>query len=140
MDSHVFDHLTRLLSAPRSRRAAWHALLGAALLGATTRPAAAAPTSPCETGEQEYCGSGKDNCCPGKCFVVDLPNAPGGCPVCCTEPEYVMCVVTTTDETGKTRREPTCCKKTKDACGKCEQPTPTDETCPSLISGSYRRR
>ena len=49
MDPHVFDSLTRLLSAPRSRRAAWRALLGAALLGATTRTAMAA--TPCDNGK-----------------------------------------------------------------------------------------
>jgi hypothetical protein len=126
---------------------AWRALLGAALLGTATRAAVAAPTSPCDTGKQDFCGRGLNNCCPGKCFVV---NEAGDCPVCCIEPDYVICagktIAATTDAT---IREPTCCKARderggpiSDPCGKCEQPTPPagSEFCPSVITGSYRRR
>jgi hypothetical protein len=125
MDHHVFDRLTRLFSAPRSRRTAWRTLLGAALLGATTRDAAAAPTAPCDPGDQEYCITPKGReCCPGRCFVhTECPDEF----FCCTGPEWITC--------GND-----CCENTRDACsGVCTHPTPS-EACKEAITGSYRRR
>jgi hypothetical protein len=139
MNPHVFDSLTRLVSAPRSRRAAWRALLGAALLGATTRTAAAAPTSLCDGDKHDPCGSGRDNCCPGKCFVHEDCTDEF---FCCTGPKWIICGEETTNPTpGEPRREPTCCENTKDGdpCGNCIQP-PVSETCITGITGSYRRR
>ena len=48
MDHQTFDRLTRLFGMVGSRRSAWRALLGGALLGATTRSAAA---KPCDQGK-----------------------------------------------------------------------------------------
>src|SRR5215217_7962683 len=89
MDSHVFDDLTRLVSAPRSRRAAWRALLAGALLGATTRTAMADSSTPCANGKNPACMCGQTrDCDPGKCFVDEA----GSCPVCCTkEHDLVIC-------------------------------------------------
>src|SRR5829696_2978434 len=100
MDHRKFDRLTRLFGAPRSRRTALRALLGAALLGATTRTAMAGP---CDTGNNPQCTCGADTNCPaGKCFV----DSRGNCPVCCTEPGYVICVGKSTGEPA----QPTCCQ------------------------------
>jgi hypothetical protein len=125
MDPHVFDHLTRLVFAPRSRRAAWRALLAGALLEATTRAATAAP---CANGKHE-CG---EECCPGKCFVDDA----GLCPVCCTG-NNIICE---DPMTGKS----ICCLRndlSKDPCATCALPENPDPTCqPEFIAGSYRRR
>jgi hypothetical protein len=130
MDHRKFDRLTRLFGAPRSRRTALRALLSAALLGATTRTAMATSSTPCELGAHEICGG---ECCPGKCFE----QLAGGCPVCCTEPDFVICVGKTTGEPNK----PTCCKNNKregeDPCRDCQPPTPI---CPGYVGGSYRRR
>jgi hypothetical protein len=125
MDHGKFDRLTRLFGAPGSRRTALRALLGAALFGATTRPAAAAPTSPCGTRNQDYCGR---ECCPGKCFVRCDAN---GEEFCCDKPDWVMC--------GNT-----CCQydpNARDPCEKCPPGPPGGaEVCVGYVGGSYRRR
>ncbi len=125
MDPHVFDRLTRLFSAPRSRRGAWRALLGGALLGATPRPAMA---SPCAKGKH-MCGERKE-CCPGRCFVDECnPDTA----LCCTAPRLIIC---TDVITGKA----VCCENQGDSpCDACLRP-PDGPACPSSITGSYRRR
>jgi hypothetical protein len=137
MDQRKFDRLTRLFGAPRSRRTAWRALLGAALLGATTRTAMAGP---CDTGNNPQCTCGTNRTCPpGMCFV----DSGGQCPVCCTEEnDLTLCVGKTIDAaTRKAIREPTCCKGTKDACEACVPPAPPPgATCFDYVGGSYRRR
>ena len=137
MDDRKFDRLTRLFGAPGSRRTALRALLVAALIGATSRTAMATSSAPCKKGSQESCGG---TCCPGKCFV----NPANGCPVCCTEPDFVICAGKTIDATtGRTTRQPTCCQNTKDGdpCERCVPPAPPrGATCPSYVGGSYRRR
>jgi hypothetical protein len=135
MDPHVFDHLTRLWSAPRSRRAAWRALLGVALLGTSTRTAVATSSTPCLTGSQVFCV--RDQCCPGRCFVTCQNDEEFA--LCCTGKDLIIC------EDPKTG-ESTCCQnRGDDSCEKCELPgdgIPTGaETCPpGAITGSYRRR
>jgi hypothetical protein len=126
MDYRKFDRLTRLFGAPRSRRTALRALLGAALLGATTRPTAA---TPCGTRKHDFCGGGLDNCCPGRCFV----HEPSNCELCCTGPELVIC------EDPKTGQATCCQKKGDDPCEVCAQPEPPG-TCATYVGGSYRRR
>jgi hypothetical protein len=129
MDHQTFDRLTYLFAASGSRRNAWRALLGAALLGATTQSAAAAP---CSNGKH-LCGG---TCCPGKCFTD------GSCEVCCTG-ENIICT---------TAGGPVCCLNLNDgkdpcavlqATGKCPTPDPgpnPSTSCKSGIAGSYRRR
>jgi hypothetical protein len=56
MEHQTFDRLTRLFGTTGSRRTAWRALLAGALLGATPRRLAAAPTTPCTKGKHELCG------------------------------------------------------------------------------------
>src|SRR5829696_4961532 len=125
MDHQTFDRLTRLFGIAGSRRTAWRALLGAALLGATTRVAMADSSTACLTGNQELCGR---QCCPGKCFVGDVS---GLCAICCTGKDRIIC-------------GDKCCKaldEKGDPCGHCVLPDLRgDETCGLLISGSYRRR
>jgi hypothetical protein len=138
MDHQTFDRLTRLFSASGSRRTAWRALLGAALLGVTTRAAAAAPATPCEKGAQESCGIGGP-CCPGKCFLI-----------CSGLDEYAFCC---SGRDPHTRGEliicgNRCCVKAagNDPCTACEPPTNVDQfpksgrPCLAAITGSYRRR
>ena len=129
MDHRKFDRLTRLFGVPRSRRAALRALLGTALLGATTRPAAAGP---CDPGKHDLCGNGRDNCCPGRCFMHELCNS---VQLCCTGPDLIICG-------DKTTGEPTCCQnKGNDPCGDCMRPElPVGVSCGSYVGGSYRRR
>jgi hypothetical protein len=128
MDHRKFDRLTRLFGAPRSRRTALRALLGAALLGATTRPALA---TPCGTGKHDFCGN-RDSCCPGRCFKHELCE---NVQLCCTGPDLIICG-------DKTTGEPTCCqKKGNDPCGDCMRPElPAGKICGSYVGGSYRRR
>ena len=117
MDHQTFDRLTHLFAAPGTRRAAWRALLGAALLGVTTRSAAA---KACNKG-MHLCG---DTCCPGKCFTN------GSCDVCCTG-NNIIC---------HTTGQPVCCLNVgKDSCATCTIPDSGD-TCKEAIAGSYRRR
>ncbi len=122
MDHHAFDRLTRLCGASGSRRTAWRTLLAATLLGATTRPAAA---KPCNNGKH-LCG---DTCCPGKCFVNDACRDE----LCCTGPERIIC--------GNQ-----CCKRVDEAGRKIKAPcsgeciSPREDSCPTAITGSYRRR
>jgi hypothetical protein len=127
VDHRKFDRLTRLFSAPRSRRAALRSLLGTALLGATTRPAAAGP---CANGKHE-CGV---KCCPGKCFeLVVVGTEVGVCPLCCTGNN----IVCKDPETGKS----TCClNKGDDPCDSCALPEDPGSSCRTGITGSYRRR
>jgi hypothetical protein len=135
MDPHVFDSLTRQLSAPRSRRAAWRALVGAALLGATTRAAMADSSTPCRAGNQEVCGG---QCCPGRCFMHEPCK---NIQLCCTGKDLIICEDPTT---GKS----TCCyaldehgDPSSDPCRECKPPPlPDDQTCFDYIGGSYRRR
>jgi hypothetical protein len=130
MDHQTFDRLTRLVGTAASRRTAWRALLGAALLGATTRSAAA---EPCRN-DKPACGSG---CCPGRCFTF-VSDAGGSsrpsaaCAVCCTEEnKLVIC-------------GGTCCqyRERGDPCDPCDLPPPPTPDCPSAsgLAGSYRRR
>ena len=137
MDDQTFDRLTHLFAAPRSRRAAWRALVATALFGVTTRRAAAMPLAKkgtCDAtrcpktpqGEAGFCCHGNQQCscngecCPGKtgCFV----STDGTDELCCTRPDRIIC--------GNQ-----CCKNVgKDSCIQCLSPHP------SGIAGSYRRR
>ena len=125
MDPHAFDRATRLFRTPRSRRSAWHALLGAALLGMTTRPATAAPCGNAKHG----CGVGNE-CCPGKCFRhVSTDHE-----LCCSGPGLIVC--------GNT-----CCQNVgEDPCDCCLAPgaetaiAAAADPCSGGITGSYRRR
>ena len=98
MDHQTFDRMTRLFRTSGSRRTAWRALLAGALLGATTRRAAA---EPCANGKH-LCGN---TCCPGKCFT----NGP--CEVCCTGTNIIC----------HTTGQPVCCLDdgSKDPCSVC---------------------
>ena len=123
MDHQTFDRLTHLFAVSGSRRTAWRALLGAALLGVTTRGAAA---EPCNKGKH-LCGG---TCCPGgKCFANDVC----GDELCCTGPELVIC--------GNT-----CCKKVDTKGRQSQAPcrgeciSPGKDPCQSGLPGSYRRR
>ena len=130
MDHHVFDTVTRLFGTTGSRRAAWRALLGVALLGVTRRHAAAAP---CGTVPNARCTCGTTrDCDPGKCFTHDC-----GDQFCCTG-DWVIC--------GNE-----CCQNVRDAClvagsgenrlPNCIHPTPpASGLCENAITGSYRRR
>ena len=131
MDDQTFDHLTRLIATAASRRTAWRALLGAALLGTTTRPAAAAP---CGNGKH-VCGA-RNECCPGKCFR----NASTGHELCCrgsdekTGNALIICGTKCCQDVGE------------DPCDCCLAPGATiviaaaTDPCPEAITGSYRRR
>lgn len=81
MDQQTFDRLTRLFGMAGSRRSAWRALLAGALLGATTRSAAA---TPCDQGKHALCGG---ECCPGRCFT----NETCGDMLCCTGLDFTIC-------------------------------------------------
>ena len=140
MDHQMFDHVTRLVAASGSRRAAWRALLGAALLGATTRTARATATSPCERGAQESCGI-EGPCCPGKCFLICPERSLDEYAFCCsgrdphTRGELIIC--------GNR-----CCLDDGSAnpCKDCKPPTNVEQfpksggPCIAAITGSYRRR
>ena len=122
MEHLTFDRLTRLVAASGSRRTAWRALLGAALLGATTKGAAAAPCGPDQKNRQCRCGVVRD-CTPGTCFTHEC-----GHQFCCTEPEWIIC--------GNA-----CCANTRDGCrGVCIHPILPEDFCESGITGTYRRR
>ena len=120
MDHQVFDTVARLFGTAGSRRTAWRALFAGALLGATTRSAAA---QRCPDGKHLCDGV----CCPGKCFVKcggDEDEV-----FCCTEPDFVIC--------GNR-----CCINTPgspDPCANCPRASASD-VCLSGIAGSYRRR
>ena len=139
MDHQTFDRLTRLVGTAASRRTAWRALLGAALLGTTSRSAAAEQCA----NDKPACGN--DGCCPGRCFdfVSDSGGSSGSsdvCKVCCTkENNRVIC---RGDQGYK------CCNAVdkdgtllKDPCQSCPLPSPGND-CPNVsgIAGSYRRR
>jgi hypothetical protein len=137
MDHQTFDRLTRLVGTAGSRRTAWRAMLGAALLGATTRSTAA---QQCPNGKH-LCGG---ECCPGKCFR-DVVNESCDvcCEVCCTEKNHnIIC---------NTAEGAVCCGNNDErvdpcavleATGKCPEPSPGagGDFCSELIAGSYRRR
>jgi hypothetical protein len=125
MDPHAFDRATRLFRTPHSRRSAWHALLGAALLGTTMRTASAAPCG----NDRHGCGTGNE-CCPGKCFRSVRTSDE----LCCSGPDLIIC-------------ENRCCQNVgEDPCDCCLDPGATTEiaaaanSCPGAIAGSYRRR
>jgi hypothetical protein len=130
MDHQTFDRLTRLVGTAASRRTAWRALLGGALLGATTRSAAAKPCS----NDKHLCG---DQCCPGKCFSDRV------CEVCCTGPNIIC----------HAKGGPVCCANKGDPCAfvRARGACPLDATpvgaanvsggpCTLGITGTYRRR
>jgi hypothetical protein len=123
MDQPTFDRLTRLVAASGSRRAAWRALLAAALFRATTRPAAA---SLCANGKHT-CG---EACCPGKCFALQGE----ACPLCCTGTN----IICKDPVMGKS----TCCLNdgSEDPCAKCGLPENPNPLCRTGITGTYRRR
>ena len=81
MDQPTFDRLTRLVAASGSRRAAWRALLAAALFGATTRPAAARP---CANGKHT-CG---EACCPRHVLCAAVDEA---CPALLHRAGLIIC-------------------------------------------------
>jgi hypothetical protein len=126
MDYQVFDRLARLFAASGSRRTTWRALLGAALLGATTSPVGAAPgATPCDTGEQARCG---DQCCPGRCFVDEVC----GDQLCCRGPELTICgnmCCRSVDEAGRKLAAP--------CSGACIPPK--EGSCQSGLPTRYRR-
>ena len=125
MDHQVFDTVARLFGASGSRRTAWRALLAGALLGATSRSAAAAPCTNGTNSPRCTCGETL-NCPPGKCFVKCGREEEV---FCCTEPDYVIC--------GNR-----CCINTPgiaDPCADCPRAHASD-VCLSGIAGSYRRR
>src|SRR5215207_10480573 len=111
---------------------------GAALLGATTRAAAAVPTRPCD-GKHALCDG---ECCPGRCFVTEIGDCSdprsGDCicreEVCCIGPRYIIC-------------GDRCCLAVRADGQKIDAPCtdplcdPPREVCPpGAITGSYRRR
>jgi hypothetical protein len=123
MDHPTFDRLTRLVGTAGSRRTALRAVLAGALLGATTRSAAA---KPCGAAAQ-LCGG---QCCPGKCFV----RCVDGSEFCCTgkfpgtQFDLIIC--------GNQ-----CCVDhgSADPCAECPRGG-SGEACLEGIAGSYRRR
>lgn len=127
MDPHAFDRATRLFGSRRSRRAVWRAVLGGALLGATSHGALA---SPCQDGKHSRCG---DQCCPGRCFT----NEACGDQLCCVGPNFTICG----DECCRARTADG--QKIASPCNKggCRPP---QSVCPEEpdggIAGSYRRR
>jgi hypothetical protein len=130
MDHRKFDRLTRLFGVSSSRRTALRALLGAVLLGSTTQPAAA---TPCGTGKHDVCGNGRDNCCPGRCFVHEPCE---NIQLCCTGPDLIICGG---DECCKARDERGA--PISDPCRDCKLPDlPRAEICTDYVGGSYRRR
>jgi hypothetical protein len=149
MDRRIFDRLTRRVSAATSRRQAVRAVLGAALLGATTTNAAAVrraskgrgrkrcvdetcplPPGPGTSADRvgnegkAFCCSGthcscNGECCNNRCFWDSQTNPTKE--FCCTGPEWVIC--------GE-GQDATC------------RPNVGENSCfgPSVITGSYRRR
>ena len=127
MDHREFDRLTQRVSKAGSRRQALRAVLGAALLGASSRTAMATSSAPCKKGSRASCGG---TCCPGKCFAYE------NCAfLCCTGADLIIC--------GNK-----CCRFLNDRgeristpCEVCEQPPPPRGAfCNSYVGGSYRRR
>jgi hypothetical protein len=128
MEHQTFDRLTRLIGTAASRRMAWRALLTGALLGATTRSAAARCPN-----RKHLCGGA---CCPGKCFANEF------CEVCCTKPNIVCPMA----------GGAVCCFNdgSEDPCtvlratGECRAPVGAANVsggeCTLGIAGSYRRR
>lgn len=132
MDQRKFDRLTQRVSAAESRRQALRALLGAALVGTTTKNAAATKRR-APRGRGERCKDGTtchgdaccgEECCPGRCFV-DADNRP----FCCTAPDWVICG--NSEAANREERQICCPKAGSDPCS-CVGPT--------VITGSYRRR
>jgi hypothetical protein len=137
MDHPTFDHVTRVFAASGSRRAALRALLGTALLGASTRTTAAAPTTLCDEGRNPQCTCGASaKCPPNQCFWDPCPaDKPRGEFCCSTELGYVLC-------------GDRCCLRgpnAADPCAACLRPLRDPaEACAGVggqaITGSYRRR
>ena len=135
MDQQTFDRLTRLVGTAASRRTAWRAMLGGALLGITSHSAAAQRCP----DRKHLCGGEGGECCPGKCFRDDLNPS---CEACCTAKNYNIICITT--------KGPVCCHNNNprvDPCaevqrtGECPvSPQGKGETCIAGIAGSYRRR
>jgi hypothetical protein len=125
MDPHVFDDLTRQLSAPRSRRTAWRALLAGAVLGATTKVTVASPS---DTGENRPCGRDQERC-PGRCFANNCVPVDE---LCCTGPEWIICGNTCCQAMEGDRKIEHPCSS-----GDCIPPA---SSCEPFIAGSYRRR
>ena len=71
MDHQTFDRLARVFAASGSRRAAWRALLGAALLGATTRAAMATSSTPVSPTGQRGTALLGNKCCPGRVLCAE---------------------------------------------------------------------
>jgi hypothetical protein len=142
MDLKTFDRLTRLFHTARSRRAAWHALLGTVLVGAATGNAAAArPACSDQDCQRRYgavCCPGKQGCsCDGRCGCRDRcfeRAATAEVPrdeVCCRGPEWTICI----DEVGNDL----CCPKRDDTGHRINHPCDACIVAGS-IAGSYRRR
>lgn len=120
MDHQTFDRMTRLFGTAGSRRTAWHALLGGALLVVTPRSAVA---KPCPNVRNARCTCGETSDCePSKCFTDGC-----GHQLCCTGSDRIIC--------GNQ-----CClnKKDEDPCARCDRPV--RPICSEGIAGSYRRR
>jgi hypothetical protein len=127
MDDRKFDRLTRLFGTPGSRRTAFRALLGAALLGTTTRAAMATSSNACDPGKNEVCGK---ECCPGTCFVRTCSTTEEA--FCCTGERMIIC--------GIDQRAQCCVDDGRpNPCEDCLTPS-VGGFCPSYVGGSYRRR
>jgi uncharacterized low-complexity protein len=143
MDQLKFDRLTQLVSAAGSRRQTLRAVLGAALLGATTTHAAVrgrrasksrrktcvdenCPPTP--DGKPGTCCAGKHctcngECCPGRCFQ-EAEAERVTAEYCCVKPDWMMC--------DGPEGEPVCCPYDLENPCSCVGGT--------VITGSYRRR
>ena len=99
----------RLCWTSASQRTAWCALLGAVLLGVTTRPAAAKPCNK----DKHTCGVRKE-CCPGTCFVH----------ACGT---YELCCIGNSTICSNTRRAECCENMGEEPCRTCIRPTPSED-------------
>src|SRR5919112_3897221 len=127
MEHQTFDRLTRRVGTAASRRTAVRTLLAGALLGATTRRAAAAP---CITDTSGRCTCGESKvCAPGKCFVRCVDDKE----FCCTG-EFIVCGNTCCLDDGSD--DP--CKAP--GCSRGGPRGGAGEACLEGITGSYRRR
>src|SRR5215207_8242538 len=139
MDHRKFDRLTQQVRAAGSRRQALRAVLGAAIVGSTTKHAAA-NVRRAPKGRGEICADGSTchgdsccgrECCPGRCFVTEEDNRgnPTGW-MCCRPPDGVMC------EDENARGGVVCCPYNSQATN--------EQACSCIggevITGSYRRR